>query len=421
MYIRLAQRFLLETDKRLLWKLFWNAGIKGIRSIRKHKRRLKRGEFFPPFLYISVTNSCNCRCQGCWVDVTAKQAKIDVDAMDRLINEAKQAGNSFFGLLGGEPFMHKELLQILANHRDCYFQIFTNGHFITEDVAKEMRRLGNATPLISIEGNEIVSDERRGHNDVWDRTMDGLQHCLDNKLFTGVCTSLCQTNLDLLTEDWVDRLIKLRVMYAWFHIYRPVGPEPKPELGLTPEQQRRAREFVVEMRARKPILFVDAYHDGFGGALCPAATGFTHHVGPWGDIEPCPVIQIAKESIYDDRSLTEIFNASEFLKDFRETAASYTRGCILLERPDLLMELAQRHDARDSTARGTVMAELEAMESRTSQYNPDVEIPEKSWVYRLAKRLWFNDYGAYTKHFRPENWRDPRAHSDQPKMVRTDE
>ena len=420
MYIRLARRFLLETDKRLLWKLFWNAGIKGIRSIHKHKRRLKRGEFFPPFLYISVTNTCNCRCQGCWVDVTAKQAKIDVDAMDRLINEAKQAGNAFFGLLGGEPFMHKDLLQILANHRDCYFQIFTNGHFITKDVAKEMRRLGNATPLISIEGNEIVSDERRGHNDVWDRTMDGLRNFLENKLITGVCTSLCQTNLDLLTEEWVDRLIKLRVMYAWFHIYRPVGPQPKPELGLTPEQQRSAREFVVEMRARKPILFVDAYHDGFGGALCPAATGFTHHVGPWGDIEPCPVIQIAKESIYDDRSLSDIFNTSEFLKDFRETAATYTRGCILLERPELLKELAERHDARDSTARGTVMEELETMQRRSSQYNPDVEIPEKSWVYRLAKRLWFNDYGAYTKHFRPENWQDPREQTEQQGLAQSD-
>jgi len=421
MYIRLAKRFLLESDKRLLWKLFWNAGVKGIRSIHKHKRRLKRGEFFPPFLYVSVTNSCNCRCQGCWVDVSAKHAKIDLDAMDRLINEAKEVGNSFFGLLGGEPFMHKDLLQILANHRDCYFQIFTNGHFITADVAREMRRLGNATPLISIEGNEIVSDERRGQSEVWDRTMDGLQHCLDNKLFTGVCTSLCQTNLDLLTEEWVDRLIELRVMYAWFHIYRPVGPEPKPELGLTPEQQRRAREFVVEMRARKPILFVDAYHDGFGGALCPAAIGFTHHVGPWGDIEPCPVIQIAKESIYDDRSLTDIFNTSEFLEDFRRTAASFTRGCILLERPDLLRELAERHDARDSTARGTVMEELKVMQSRSSQYNPDVMIPEKSWVYKLGKRLWFNDYGTYTKHFRVENWQDPRGKAEQPEVAPGDE
>src|SRR5438046_7571248 len=112
MYLRLAKRLLLETNKRLLWKLAWNFGVKGIRAVQKHKSRLKRGEFFPPFLYISVINSCNLRCQGCWVDVSAKQARIEPAAMNRLISEAKAMGNSFFGILGGEPFMHPEILEI---------------------------------------------------------------------------------------------------------------------------------------------------------------------------------------------------------------------------------------------------------------------------------------------------------------------
>ena len=420
MYLRMAKRLLLETDKRLLWKLAWNAGFKGIRSIQKHKQRLKRGEFFPPFLYISLINSCNLRCQGCWVDVSAKQAKIEADAMNRVILEAKQQGNSLFGMLGGEPFMHSELLDIMEGHPDCYFQVFTNGQFITAEVAGRMRRMGNVTPLISVEGNEIISDQRRGKAKVWSRTMEGLHHCLREKLFTGVCTSLCQTNMDLLTEAWVDRLVELGVMYTWFHIYRAVGPEPMPELSLTPEQQRQARRFVVEMRARKPIAIVDAYHDGLGGALCPAATGFTHHIGPWGDIEPCPVIQLANDSIHEDRPLREILNNSEFLRDFRETAATYTRGCILLERPDLLLELAERHGARDSTARGTVVEELTKMEARPSQYHPDLEIPEKSWAYRIAKRLWFNDYGAYSRHFRRENWRDTLQDVDAPETAETE-
>ena len=71
MYLKMAKRLLVETDKRLLGRLVWNAGVKGIRSVQKHKHRLKRGEFFPPFLYISIINSCNLRCQGCWVDVAA--------------------------------------------------------------------------------------------------------------------------------------------------------------------------------------------------------------------------------------------------------------------------------------------------------------------------------------------------------------
>src|SRR5690349_19893791 len=171
MYLRMAKRLLLETDKRLLWKLAWNMGFKGMLSVEKHKRRLKRGEVFPPFLYVLIINSCNLRCQGCWVDVAAKQQTIDLAALNRLIAEAKEMGNVFFGIVGGEPFMHPQLLDILAGHPDCYFQVFTNGHFITDEKAKRLRELGNVTPLISVEGNEIISDQRRGRAEVLSKSM----------------------------------------------------------------------------------------------------------------------------------------------------------------------------------------------------------------------------------------------------------
>lgn len=397
MYLQMARRFLGGTDLRSAWKLAYLMGFHGIRSVQRHKKRLKRGEYFPPFLYVSIINSCNLRCQGCWVDVAHEQKTIDREAMSRLIREAREMGNVFFGIVGGEPFMHPELLDIIEDHPDCYFQIFTNGQFITEEVAKRLRRAGNATPLISIEGNEIVSDERRGRDGVYQKTLRGLENCLREKLITGVCTSLCQTNIDdLLQESWIDRLIEMGVHYTWFHVYRPMGPDANPELSLRPEQHRQAREFVVEMRARKPIAIIDAYFDGQGQALCPAANGISHHINPWGDIEPCPIIQFSRENIHTtDRTLGEKFLESEFLRDFRELAQDTTRGCIVLERPDLLQELVEKHGAKDSTARRTAMAELEAMTVRYSQYHPGEEVPEKNFLYRLAKRFWFNDFGVY--------------------------
>jgi hypothetical protein len=137
--------------------------------------------------------------------------------------------------------------------------------------------------------------------------------------------------------------------------------------------------------------------------------GFTHHINPWGDIEPCPVIQFARDSIHDERPLREVFQDSAFLRDYRETVATHTRGCVVLERPDLLEELVARHGAKDATARGTALEELDAIVPGPSQYHPGDEIPERSWVYRLAKRIALHEYGVYTKHFRPENWRDRRA------------
>ena len=206
MLLKMAKRMLFETDKRLLWKLAWNMGLKGMLSVEKHKRRLKRGEVFPPFLYVSIINSCNLRCQGCWVDVAAKQETIKPDAFHKLVREAKAMGNVFFGIVGGEPFMHPHLLDMLAAHPDCYFQIFTNGQFITDERAKR------AAPA----RQRDAAHQRRGQRDRQRRAPrpgrrpqqdDGraLQNCLKHKVFTGVCTSLCQTNIDDLLDGEMGR------------------------------------------------------------------------------------------------------------------------------------------------------------------------------------------------------------------------
>ena len=393
---RLVYRTLRSADFRCVRKFAWNFGVKGLLSVEKFKSRIKRGEFFPPFLYISILNSCNLRCQGCWVDVTAPRKEIDIETLNKTITDAKAHGNAFFGILGGEPFMHSRFFEILESHPDCYFQVFTNGQFITPKVAERLRAVGNATPLVSIEGREITSDQRRGNKDVYNRTMRGLDACIEAGLLTGVATSVCQSNInELLTESWLDELIARGVHYVWYHSYRPVGPNMNGQLGLTPEQLVRTRKFVVEQRAKSPIAIIDAYYDGQGKALCPMSTGISHHVGPGGDIEPCPIIQFATDNIRDGRGVFKTMRDSEFLKDFRNLSARHTRGCVVLERPDLVKQLVIKHNARDTTQRGTAMAELDAMTPRFSQWLPGEEQPEKHWMYRLAKKYWFSDFNAY--------------------------
>ncbi len=396
MVFALAKRMLTEPDPRALGKLALNFGLRGMWSVEKYKRRLKRGEYFPPFLFISVISGCQLRCQGCWVDVAAPSKRIAFEDLDRMVTDAKHHGNSYFGLLGGEPFLHPQLLDLCEAHPDCYFQIFTNGQLITDAHAARMRKLANVSPLISIEGSSLVSDTRRGRTDVLNKTLTGLENCRRHRLIVGVATSVCQTNVDLVSEAWLHRLIALGVHYVWFHTYRPVGPEASEALALRPDQIVAVRRFIVQMRAKLPIAIVDAYWDDKGEALCPMATGVSHHISPYGDLEPCPIIQFARETIHDDKSIYTLMNESAFLRDFRETAAANTRGCIVLERPDLVQQLVAKHGARDTTQRHTALAELAAMTPRTSQHQPGHEIPEDHWAYRFAKKHWFFGFGAYT-------------------------
>jgi len=393
---KFTRRMLAETDGRGLWKFAFNFGLRSLLSMRRFKRRLSRGACFPPVLFISITNRCNLRCQGCWATAGDGDRSLSIAALDRIITQAKRRGNYFFGLLGGEPMLHEGLWELIARHGECYFQVLTNGTLITAASAAAMRRLGNVTPLISIEGGPAVSDQRRGGRDVYRRTMRGLEHCRRNRLIVGAATSVCKSNIDeLATDSFVRELIDRGVHYMWYYVYRPVGPDPAPRLALSGEQIARLRRFTVETRLWAPLLIVDAYWDHQGRALCPAVAGVSHHVGPSGDLEPCPPIQFATENVADGRDLYETITSSRFLADFRSRAAAAGRGCVLLSHPDLLQDLVVRHSARDTSGRGTALAELSAMRPRADHDMPGCEIPERHWMYRLAKKHWFFGFGAY--------------------------
>ena len=43
--LAMARRMLFEADKRLLGKLAWNMGVKGVLSVERFKRRLKHGSW----------------------------------------------------------------------------------------------------------------------------------------------------------------------------------------------------------------------------------------------------------------------------------------------------------------------------------------------------------------------------------------
>ncbi len=392
----LMKRMLTEPDKRLLWKFAYNFGYKGMRSIEKFQKRLKRGEYFPAFLFLSVTNACNLACQGCWVSQSNPPKQIAPGTLDNVITECKAQGSYFFGILGGEPLLYDGLFNVFEKHPDCYFLLFTNGTLITDAVAKEMRRIGNISPLISIEGLEDVSDVRRGGNKVYEQTLAGLAACRANRLVTGVCTSVCKSNIDdLATEKFVNDVAALGAHYLWYYIYRPVGPNPSPELALDAEQITALRRFIVDIRLTAPLVVVDAYWDDKGRALCPAAVGIAHHISPDGYVEPCPPLQFAKDNIGDGTGLYDLFNRSEFIAKFRNVCCSTTQGCIIMEHPELLADFIRDEGATDSSGRGTLLAELGRMCPCGSHHQSGSEIPERNWAYRFAKKNWFFGFGAY--------------------------
>lgn len=386
-----------ESTPRLMWKFMYNFGWRSMKNINRFEKRQAKGEpFFPAFVMISTTESCNLACSGCWVSGGGRKA-LTTEQLDGIITSCKEKGSYFFGILGGEPLMYKGLLDIMEKHSDCYFQVFTNGILLTDEVAMRFKKMGNVTPLISIEGLQEESDARRGKNDVFGRTLDGVRACRKAKLIFGASASICKSNYnDLVNREYIEWIAKQGAHYLWYYIYRPVGAEPNVANALEKDQVTELRRFIVKQRRNAPLFIIETYWDDKGNALCPGATGMSHHISPSGAIEFCPPIQMATDFINEDASnLVKLFEDSDFLADFRKMTAESSRGCILLEDPQKMVEFLEKHQAIDTTSRATILEEYKKMTPLPGHNQEGCEIPEENVFYKMVKKKYFFGFGAY--------------------------
>ena len=108
-YIRTAKtslRVARESSPRLIWKFIYNFGWQSVMNMNRFEKRQKEGKpFFPAFVMISVTETCNLACSGCWVSKGGKQS-LSMQQLEGVIESGKKKGSYFFGILGGEPLMY---------------------------------------------------------------------------------------------------------------------------------------------------------------------------------------------------------------------------------------------------------------------------------------------------------------------------
>ena len=395
MLLRLAYRLATEVSGRLLWKAGHLWTYKGMKAVRAYRQRLERGELFPPFLFLAITSACNLRCHGCWITSQGRPQSLSEEDIDGIITAGKRQGSYFYSLLGGEPMLYPRWWEIPLRHADCYFQIITNGMFLSEENVGRIGRAGNVTPLVSIDGLEPNNDQRRG-NGVFAAAIEGIRRLHERKVLFGVATTITGQNVEeVLSDRYVEFFIRHGAMYLWYYVYRPVGADPSPQFAVAREQMIELRKRLLALRRKHPIAIIDTYWDADGRAVCPAASGLGFHIGPQGSIEPCPPLSFACETVRDHGGdLFETIDGSCFLRGFQRFALERTRGCVILERPQELADYLRSTSAGDYSGRDAY-AELRGLEPRTSHHLPGEEIPEDSWLYRFLKKQLFFGMGAY--------------------------
>jgi molybdenum cofactor biosynthesis enzyme MoaA len=201
------------------------------------KEFARRYGFRPPYLMvISPTMRCNLECYGCYAGEYSR-TDLDLESVLRVIDEGKRYGIYFIVISGGEPFVWGRLLDLFQAESDVYFQVYTNGSLIDDDMAERLAELGNVLPCISVEGLEAETDLRRGKGH-FRKTMRAMDSLRDRGVIFGFSATATRSNNDLIVSDeFVDFYEKKGCFIGWYFNYVPVGRHPDLSLMPTPGQR----------------------------------------------------------------------------------------------------------------------------------------------------------------------------------------
>ncbi len=316
-----------------------NFAIAAKKSEAIRKKYEKLGKHIPPFLICSITSKCNLHCAGCYArqnhschDGNEKN-QMTADEWSDIFSQASELGISFILLAGGEPLVRYDVLERASLCKSIVFPVFTNGTMINEKYIDLFDKNRNLIPMISIEGNEKKTDDRRGIG-VYDKLTSGMKMLYDKKLFFGASITVTTQNITEVTSDkFIDELTAKGCKLIIYVEYVPVDESTE---FLAPDEKERTylkNRIDILRKSSNKIMYISFPGDEKSSGGCLAAGRGFFHINSTGGAEPCP---FSPYSDTDIRNITllKALDSPLFLK-LRSSSClddNHTGGCVLFEK-----------------------------------------------------------------------------------------
>ncbi len=371
----------------------------------RRKAFIEKNGFYPPLFYvISPTMHCNLKCYGCYSANYTRRDMLSFEKINQIIDEGKKFGIFFYTISGGEPFVRKDLFDILERNDDCYFQIYTNGSLIDGRTAERLAEIGNVFPCISVEGFEDETDERRGKGH-FKKVVSAMKNLKDNGMLFGFSATATRFNNEVIVSDeFIDFYIKQGAFLGWYFNYIPIGREPDVNLMPTPEQRNFRRKRVVEIRETKPIVVADFWNDGVLSHGCLSGGRVYLHINANGGVEPCVFAQFAADNIFD-KSMEEILSSMYFKSIRKEQMGvkNRLRPCMIIDHPKILRNVVAAGGAKATQEGGeSIITELkDEMDEYSQNYG---KIADKAWKTEFGNGKYFTAFDGRKLELNEEDY-----------------
>lgn len=252
----------------------------------------------PVHVDFELTQKCNLKCKHCFV--TNRKFSFSKKTFE-VIKKLSEQGVIIFELIGGEPFLVKDIFSIIKYLKDHnkIVTISTNGTLIRKDIAKKLSENSPHKIFVSLDGPKKINDFIRGVGN-FDKTLQGINNLNDVGIFPSISFCINKLNLNSISE-FIKEVKSLKIKSIFFIF----GEPPKKKSSFSKYFFKHSEREMVANKISKlnlPIKYtmhfapkkIDVLYYGcfFRLTMC--------EVTPIGDILSCPIIRKKSGNIFKE-------------------------------------------------------------------------------------------------------------------------
>jgi radical SAM protein with 4Fe4S-binding SPASM domain len=288
---------------------------------------------------IEFSLRCNFRCQYCYVGQDAgAERELSPDEIRATILQAKALGARKIIVLGGEPMIYPQIMEMLAFIRGegLAAEMFTNGTGVTAAAARRLYDLGVQVVLKMNSFDERTQNELAGFAGAYDTIQEAFRNLKAAGFpaaghLMAVSTIICTRNLAEIPAMW--QWLREQNITPYFEIITPQGnARDNANLEVEPAALRTVFDTLSEM---------DRVRFGHTWEPQPPLVGdrclrhqFSCLVNAYGTVMPCVGVTIPLGNVRE-RTLAAILRDSEVVQDLRHHKGTIRGPCGACEKAEV--------------------------------------------------------------------------------------
>jgi len=297
---------------------------------------------FPNEVTIYPTTNCQLNCNFCFISDCAKgfENKLTLPDWKNIIKECVVNGTNSFSILGGEPFLYRDILGLLQeiDKNSIRATITTNGIYMSDDVFHFITNSEHLTPVYSIQAlteknRDLMGISPKESISNLKKFIDVGKKCrINSVLLDQTFEEICE-----IIDFCVTNEIKRYSIGYYMETHNKIRCAEKNTLSNAKDWQLKINEYLEEKDYANKIavriegcMLYSAYHEEFNENIIKTEydrlsygceCGNTKlEIMPNGDVFACIAFNGTqlKDNVQSYSGIKDLWNNSPMMSDFRK-------------------------------------------------------------------------------------------------------